>query len=82
MQHQPCYRDCIASMIPSMARMTITVPDEVAEHIRAAAGGNVSAWFTRLAQRELLRQAGPYIAAYEAAHDDPEDEDRRLAGLA
>lgn len=65
-----------------MTRMTIAVPDHLAEHIRAAADGNVSAWFTKLAQRELLRQAGPYIAAYEAANDDPEDEERRLAGLA
>jgi hypothetical protein len=62
-------------------RLTLVVPDDLAGHIRTAAGGNISAWLTRLAQRELLARACEVAVAYDREHDDPADEERRLAGL-
>jgi hypothetical protein len=55
-----------AGKIGCMTRLTIAVPDELAERIRAAAGGNVSAWFTEVARDALLRQEAAAIAAFEA----------------
>jgi hypothetical protein len=54
-----------------MTRITIAVPDALAPHIKAAAGGNVSAWLSDLARDALLRQAGAAVAEYEASHADP-----------
>jgi post-segregation antitoxin (ccd killing protein) len=49
-----------------MTRLTIAVPDELAERIRAAAGGNVSAWLADVARDALLRMEAAAIAEFEA----------------
>lgn len=51
-------------------RITITLPDDLEPHVRAAAAGNVSAWLSRAARHALLHQAGPAIAEYERTHAD------------
>jgi hypothetical protein len=66
-----------------MTRLTIAVPDELAERIRAAAGGNVSAWIVEVARDALLRQEAAAIAEFEAQEsersDDGWDEERFAA---
>jgi post-segregation antitoxin (ccd killing protein) len=66
-----------------MARVTIVVPDELAERIRAAAGGNVSAWLVEVARDALLRQEAAAIAEFEAREaarsNDGWDEERFAA---
>jgi hypothetical protein len=54
-----------------MRRLTIAVPDDLADKIRAAAGGNLSAWFTELARRQLLREDAAAAVAYDLATADP-----------
>ena len=49
-----------------MTRLTIVVPDDLAERIRAAAGGNVSAWLVEVARDALLRREAAAIAAFAA----------------
>jgi hypothetical protein len=66
-------------MIAGMTRLTIAVPDDLAEKIRTAAGGNVSAWLADLARDALLRQEAAVIAAFEAEHTDPAWDDERFA---
>lgn len=66
-----------------MARLTIVVPDDLAERIRAAAGGNVSAWLVEVARDALLRREAAAIAAFEAQEavrsNDGWDEERFAA---
>jgi post-segregation antitoxin (ccd killing protein) len=65
-----------------MTRLTIAVPDELAERIRAAAGGNVSAWLAEVARDALLRTEAAAIAdfeAQEAARSDDGWDDERFA---
>lgn len=65
-----------------MTRLTIAVPDDLARMIKAAAGGNVSAWLADLARDALLRQEAAAVAAYEARHaaaDDDWNEERWAA---
>lgn len=66
-----------------MARLTIVVPDELAERVRAAAGANVSAWFVEVARDALLRREAAAIAAFEAQEsarsNDGWDEERFAA---
>jgi hypothetical protein len=66
-----------------MTRLTIVVPDDLAERIRAAAGGNVSAWIVEIARDALLRREAAAIAAFEAQEavrsDDGWDEERFAA---
>jgi hypothetical protein len=63
-----------------MARLTIVMPDELAERIRSVAGGNVSAWFVEVARDALLRQEAAAIAEFEAQQaDDGWDEERFAA---
>ena len=65
-----------------MTRLTIAVPDELAERIRAAAAGNVSAWFVDVARDALLRAEAAAIAEFEAreaVRDDGWDEERFAA---
>jgi hypothetical protein len=62
-----------------MTRLTIAVPDELAARIRAAAGGNVSAWLVDVARDALLRQEAAAIAEFEAleaerSHDGWDEE--------
>ena len=65
-------------MIPSMTRLTIAVPDQLAEQIKATAGGNVSAWLTKVAKEALLREEAAAIAAYEAERRDDDWERERF----
>ena len=58
-------------MLAVMARLTIAVPDDLAAQIRAAAGGNVSAWLTELARRQLLREDAEAAVAYDRTDVDP-----------
>jgi hypothetical protein len=51
-----------------MTRLTIAVPDALAEQIKAAAGGNVSAWLTHLAERELVAASADNEARWYANH--------------
>lgn len=51
-----------------MTRLTIAVPDDLAEKIKAAAGGNVSAWLTDLARKELLTASVRSEARWYAEH--------------
>ncbi|GAA1031438.1 hypothetical protein GCM10009557_26810 [Virgisporangium ochraceum] len=66
-----------------MTRLTIVVPDDLAERIRAAAGGNVSAWLVEVARDALLRREAAAIAAFEAQEavrsNDGWDEERFAA---
>ncbi|MPZ28577.1 MAG: hypothetical protein GEV12_19795 [Micromonosporaceae bacterium] len=48
-----------------MTRLTIAMDERLAEAVKAAAGDNVSAWMSRLARQEIVRQA----VAAEVAHD-------------
>jgi hypothetical protein len=57
-----------SDMIPCMTRLTIAVPDDLAEKIKAAAGGNVSAWLANLAQRELVAASVDNEARWYAEH--------------
>jgi hypothetical protein len=59
-----------ADMIGGMTRLTIAVPDELADKIKAAAGGNVSAWIADLARDALLRQEAAAVARFEAEQAD------------
>jgi len=66
-----------------MTRLTIVMPDELAERVRAVAGANVSAWFVEVARDALLRQEAAAIAAFEAQEatrsNDGWDEERFAA---
>lgn len=66
-----------------MTRLTVVVPDELAERIRAVAGGNVSAWLVEVARDALLRQEAAAIAEFEAQEaarsNDGWDEERFAA---
>jgi hypothetical protein len=66
-------------MFAGMIRLTIAVPDHLAEQIKATAGGNVSAWMTRVATDALLREEATAIGSFERARDDEEWEAERLA---
>ena len=66
-------------MLPRMTRLTIAVPDQLAEQIKASAGGNVSAWMARIATDALLREEAAAVAAYEKARQDEDWESARLA---
>lgn len=63
-----------SGMLIVMTRITIALDERLAEAVRASAGDNVSAWFARLARREVVAQA----VAAEIAHDraDPTWRDR------
>jgi hypothetical protein len=62
-----------------MARLTIAVPDHLAERIREAAGGkgNVSSWAAAELHKALLRREAAALAAHERATYDPAYEDAR-----
>jgi hypothetical protein len=51
------------------------MPDALAERVRDVAGkDNVSAWLTRVARNELLRQECRALADWDRIHRDPQDE--------
>lgn len=64
-----------------MARISVHLPDPLAESLRAAAGpdGSVSHAAAELIRQGLLRRACEAVAAYENTHDDPEWEAHRLS---
>lgn len=63
-----------------MTRISVHLPDSVADGLRAVAGENsVSATAAKLLEQALLERACAAIGAYEAARDDPEWEAHRLA---
>ncbi|MFE4459257.1 hypothetical protein ACFROC_18035 [Nocardia tengchongensis] len=53
-----------------MARLTITVPDRLADQARDAAGGNVSGWITGAIRSRLLAEDARALAAWQAAHPE------------
>lgn len=60
-----------------MTRLTISVPDHLAEQISQAAGGNVSAWFAEAARERVLREECAALAKWERANrDDDWDAER------
>lgn len=72
----------LSGMLGRMTRLTITVPDDLAEKIRQAGGENVSAWAAKTLRDALLHQEAQAIAAYEQSHADSswdEERDRLLA---
>ena len=64
-----------------MTRISVHLPEPVAESLRAAAGphGSVSSMAADLIRQGLLQRAFEAVAAYEASHDDPEWESYRLS---
>jgi hypothetical protein len=66
-------------MIHLMTRLTIAVPDHLAERIREAAGGkgNVSSWAAAELHKALLRKEVAALAAHERATYDEAFEDAR-----
>lgn len=68
-----------AGMFRGMTRLTITVPDDLADQIRQAGGGNVSAWAVKSLRDALLREEAQIIAEYERAHADADWDAEREA---
>jgi hypothetical protein len=66
-------------MLAGMTRVTIALPDDLAEQVKAKAGGNVSAWFAKLAREDLLRDEYAAIAEFERDHQDPDWDAERFA---
>ena len=62
-----------------MTRLTITVPDTLAEQVRAAAGENVSAWAAQALRDRILGEETAALAEWEKAHRD-DDWDRERWG--
>jgi hypothetical protein len=54
-----------------MTKLTIRMPDNIADAAKDAAGDNVSGWITRLVRDELLRQECEALAAWDRDHRDP-----------
>ncbi|MDG4792092.1 hypothetical protein O7626_40460 [Micromonospora sp. WMMD1102] len=55
-----------------MTRMTIALPDDLADRIKAAGGDNVSAWMQRAARDALLREEVAAVSAFERRTSDPD----------
>ncbi|MGH3545952.1 MAG: hypothetical protein ACRDPW_08520 [Mycobacteriales bacterium] len=53
-----------------MKRLTITLPDELAEQIQHAGAGNVSAWAGRQLRDALLNEEAAAVQRYEREHAD------------
>lgn len=63
-----------------MTRISVHLPDPVADGLRAVAGEeSVSATAAKLLQQALFDRACAAAAAYDAARDDPEWEAHRVA---
>lgn len=67
-----------------MTRISVSLPDPVAERLREAAGGesSVSGYAAQIIREALFERAAQAAAAYDRAHDDPEWERVRLEGRA
>lgn len=65
-------------MIARMTRFTISLPDDIAEQVKAVADGNVSAWMTEVARKALIARSVAAEAAWYRQHpgfaDDAEIE--------
>lgn len=59
-----------ASKLLSMKRLTIALPDELAERIREAGGANISAWAGKRLKNALLQEEAVAVARYEREHTD------------
>jgi len=64
-----------------MTRLTIALPDDLAERIRNASDGDVDTWITNAARDQLLREEVAAIAAFEDDHRDVAWEDARWAAV-
>lgn len=64
------HRGMRLGMFAGMTRLTITVPDDLADQIRRAAGDNMSAWAAKSLREALLRQEAQAVAVYEREHGD------------
>lgn len=63
-QRTNCMRRCI---VVCMTRLNITMPDELAEQLRAASGGQLSDYISRAVRRQLLDDE--LRALPDAVHD-------------
>ncbi|GHJ30998.1 type II toxin-antitoxin system CcdA family antitoxin [Streptomyces hygroscopicus subsp. hygroscopicus] len=55
-------------------RTTVTLPDDLLAHARAASGGNLSAYIEHALRAQQLRDAAPAVRAWrERAADDTEE---------
>jgi hypothetical protein len=66
-------------MLVPMTRLTITVPDALAEQVRAAAGENVSAWVAQAVRDRVLREECAALAEWEQANRDEDWDNERWA---
>lgn len=70
-----------------MTRVSVSLPDPVAEAVKTIAGGDgkVSGWIAQLVSQKVLADAAVAAARYDADHADPDAdawEAERLAGRA
>jgi hypothetical protein len=67
-----------------VTRISVSLPDPVAERLRDAAGGasSVSGYAAQIIREALLARAAQAAASYDRAHDDPEWERARLVSNA
>lgn len=67
-----------------MTRISVSLPDPVAERLREVAGseGSLSRYAAQLIRDALIERAARAAGAYDQAHDDPEWENTRVAGHA
>jgi hypothetical protein len=62
-----------------MTRLTISVPDTLADQLKAAAGDNVSAWVAEAVRDRMVREECAALAVWEKANQDA-DWDRERWG--
>lgn len=67
-----------------MTRISVSLPDPVAERLRDAAGGegSISGYAAQLIREALFERAAAAAGVYDRAHDDHEWESARLDGRA
>ncbi|MCU1644418.1 MAG: hypothetical protein JWN03_4693 [Nocardia sp.] len=54
-----------------MAKLTISMPDELAKALRASAAGNVSEYIARAVRQRLLEEDLRKLAAFETRNPKP-----------
>jgi hypothetical protein len=57
-------------MLMLMTRLTVSVPDALAEQIRRAAGDNISSWMAEAARDKMLSEECQALAKWEKANRD------------
>lgn len=67
-----------------MTRISVSLPDSVAERLREVAGSesSVSRYAAQIIRESLIERAARAAGAYDQSHDDPEWETTRLTGRA